>query len=182
MTIYYTGSGDDGSTGVMGKGRVQKDSCMTVALGEIDELNSVVGVAIANTSDDYINRMLNVIQNKLFVIGAEISASIEGGAKPKTSISEETIKDLEKQIDEIGATLPELKKFVLPGGSISSAYLHLARSVARRAERATVALSKDTKINPNILKYLNRLSSFFFATALYVNKKEGIDETNPAYS
>lgn len=181
MTIYYTGSGDDGSTGVMGKGRVKKDSCMTIALGEIDELNSVVGVTIANTSDDYINRMLKAVQDRLFVVGAEISASVEGGAKPKTSISGEMIEDLEKQIDEIGATLPELKKFVLPGGSISSAYLHLARSVARRAERSTVALTKETKVNPNILRYLNRLSSFFFAAALYVNKKEGIDETNPTY-
>ncbi len=116
MTVYYTGKGDDGSTGVMGKGRVQKDSCMINAIGDIDELNSIVGVAIANTPDEYINKMLKVIQDKLFIVGAEISTTVEGGAKLKFSLDEKIIKDLEKEIDELGSTLPELKKFVLPGG------------------------------------------------------------------
>ncbi len=184
MTLYYTGKGDDGSTGITGKGRVEKDCCQIEALGDVDELNSIVGVAIANTTDSYITNMLEVVQDKLFTLGAEVSAAVENGAKPKSVIDEKTVKDLEKGIDEIGATLPELKKFVLPGGSLSSAYLHLARSIARKAERSVVSLNKETKtkLNPNILKYLNRLSSFFFAAALYMNKKEGIDETNPSYS
>lgn len=181
MAIYYTGRGDDGTTGVMGRGRVKKDSCAIQAVGDIDELNSVVGVAIANTPDEYINKMLKVIQDRLFTLGAEVSASVEGGARPKKTIDSALVKDLEKQIDEIGATLPELKKFVFPGGSLSSSYLHLARSVARRAERSVVALSKEKKINPGILRYLNRLSSFFFVAALYANKKEGIEEYNPTY-
>ncbi len=179
MTKYYTGVGDDGSTGIVGKGRVGKDSRIIQAVGEIDELNSVVGVAIANTPDSYINKMLKVVQDRLFVIGAEISST--GGTKLKSNIDAYAVTDLEKQIDEIGTTLPELKKFVLPGGSLSSSYLHLARSVSRRAERSVVALSKETKINPSVLRYLNRLSSFFFAAALYVNKKEGIEEFNPTY-
>jgi cob(I)alamin adenosyltransferase len=182
MTVYYTGKGDDGSTGLMGKERVGKDSCMVQAIGDLDELNSIVGVAIANTPDEYINKMLKSIQDRLFIVGAEVSASVEGGTKPKSVLGDNNIKDLERQIDEIGSTLPELKKFVLPGGSLSSAYLHLARSTARRAERSIVALSKEAKISPHVLQYLNRLSSFFFAAALYVNRKEGIEETNPTYS
>ncbi len=181
MTKFYTGSGDGGSTGTMGRGRVGKDSCIVQAVGDIDELNSVIGIAIANTPDERINRLLKVIQDKLFIVGAEVSASVEGGTRLRASITDTTVKDLEKEIDEIGSTLPELKKFVLPGGSLSSSYLHLARSTARRAERSAVALSKETKINENILKYLNRLSSFFFAAALYINMKEGIEEYNPSY-
>ncbi|MFI5412442.1 MAG: cob(I)yrinic acid a,c-diamide adenosyltransferase [Candidatus Micrarchaeales archaeon] len=154
---------------------------MINAVGDIDELNSVVGVAIANTPDEYINKMLKVVQDKLFIVGAEVSAAVDGGMKLKFSTDEKIVKDLERQIDEIGSTLPELKKFVLPGGSLSSSYLHLSRSVTRRAERSVFKLSKETKINPYILKYLNRLSSFFFATALYINKKEGIEEFNPTY-
>ena len=181
MTVFYTGTGDDGSTGVMGKGRVKKDSPLAIAMGDVDELNSLVGVVIANCDDDTINRMLKVVQDKLFTVGAELSSSVEGGAKPKASITEATIKDLEREIDDIGSKVPELKKFVLPGGSVSAAYLHLARSVARRAERSVVAATEKHKINPNILKYMNRLSSFFFAAALFMNKKEGIEELNPTY-
>lgn len=183
MTIYYTGKGDKGDTGVMGKGRVSKDSQIAHAMGDIDELNSVIGVAIANTTDERIAKLLKVIQDRLFTMGAEVSASVEGGAKPKSTITDKDVKQLEMEIDELGSRLPDLKKFVLPGGSISGAYLQLARSVARRAERSVVAFdsSSKVKVNPNIKSYLNRLSSFMFAAALYMNKKEGIEEDNPTY-
>lgn len=182
MTTYYTGHGDEGETGTMGKGRIKKDSKLAVAIGDIDELNSIVGVAIANTPDERINSLLKVIQDRLFMVGAEISASVEGGAKLKFSLKEGSTKDLEREIEELGLRLPALKKFVLPGGSLSAAYLHLARSVARRAERSVVALSSENRINPALMQYLNRLSSFFFVAALYMNKKEGIEEFNPTYN
>jgi len=182
-TRHYTGTGDDGTTGVMGKGRVRKDSCIIQATGDIDELNSSIGVAIANTSDDYVNRMLRGVQDKLFTLGAQVSASVEGGVQTKSRIGEEDLKLLEEQIEELGATLPELRKFILPGGSASSACLHNARAVARRAERSVVALSneKKTNLDPLIQKYLNRLSSFLFVAARYTNRKDGVEEANPTY-
>ncbi len=182
-TKHYTGTGDDGTTGVMGKGRVSKDSPIIRASGDIDELNSIVGLAIAHTSDNHINQMLRGIQDKLFTIGAQVSASMEEKAQLKSKISENDLKILEDNIEEIGSTLPDLKKFILPGGSVSSAYLHHARAVARRAERSVVALSNDKKahIEPIMHKYLNRLSSFFFVAARYMNNKEGIEESNPTY-
>ncbi|MCW6159624.1 MAG: cob(I)yrinic acid a,c-diamide adenosyltransferase [Candidatus Micrarchaeales archaeon] len=182
MTVYYTGKGDEGETGTIGKGRIKKDSKLAVAMGDIDELNSIVGVAVANTPDERINSLLRVIQDRLFMVGAELSASLEGGAKLKFALKDGSTKDLEKEIEELGSRLPELKKFVLPGGSLSASYLHLARAAARRAERSVVALSSENKINPALLQYLNRLSSFFFVAALYMNKKEGIEEFNPTYS
>lgn len=181
MTIYYTGKGDEGTTNRMGRGRIKKNSAISAAMGDVDELNSAVGVAIANIPDEHLDSMLKVIQDRLFAFGAEISASGEGGTKPKRAITAADVKDLERQIDEMGAKLPELKKFVLPGGSVGGAYLHLARSIARRAERSVVALNDETRLNPNLLGYMNRLSSFFFASALYLNRKEGIEETNPTY-
>jgi cob(I)alamin adenosyltransferase len=182
-TRHYTGTGDDGTTGVMGRGRVGKDSRIIQATGDVDELNSAIGVAIANISDDYINRMLKGVQDKLFTLGAQVSASIDSGVQTRAKISEADLKMLEEQIKEIGSTLPELKKFILPGGSISSAYLHNARAVARRAERSIVVLSKEKKtdVDPLIQKYLNRLSSFLFVAARYVNRKDGVEETNPTY-
>lgn len=183
MTTFYTGRGDDGTTGVSGKGRMDKDSYLAHAIGEIDEFNSVIGVAIANSTDAHLSRVLKAIQNKLFVIGAELAAAPEGSAPPKSKITEQDIKGIEHEIDEFNAKLPDQKKFVLPGGSSSASYLHLSRSVARRAERAIVALSKvpNMKVNPHAIAYLNRLSSFFFAAALYMNKKEGIEEYSPTY-
>ncbi len=180
MTVFWTGKGDGGETGAMGNGRIWKDSAQANALGDIDELNSVIGVTIANMTDEHISNLLMSIQNNLFVIGAEISAADETVKLPG-KIKPTDIKGLEGEIDDIGAKVPELKKFVLPGGSISGSYLHLSRSIARRAERSIVTLSKTKEINKNIPAYLNRLSSFLFAAALYMNKKEGIEESNPSY-
>ncbi len=183
QTRHYTGTGDDGTPGVMGRGRVSKDSCIIQATGDVDELNSAIGVAIANTSDDYINRMLRGVQDKLFTLGAQVSASVDEGVQTKSKIGEGDLKLLEAQIEELGETLPELRKFILPGGTVSSAYLQNARAVARRAERSVVALSKEDKthVDPLIQKYLNRLSSFLFVAARYINNKEGVEETNPTY-
>lgn len=160
---------------------MNKDSKLACALGDVDELNSVIGVALANLTDEHVSRGLKVIQDKLFKIGAELSSSVEGGIKPEFSLSKEDIRELESSIDSISAKLPPLKKFVLPGGTAGASNLHLARSVARRAERSVIAFSSEAKISESMKAYLNRLSSYFFVAALYVNKEQGVEEDNPTY-
>lgn len=178
MPRFYTGAGDTGTTNVLGVGRMGKDSRLIAAIGDTDELNSAIGFGITNISDDRIANMLQSIQNDVFIIGAELASQ---GSKAKSGITKSNVTKLEKEIESIGATLPELKKFVLPGGSIGAAGLHLARSVCRRAERSVIAASSENKVNPEIIRYLNRLSSLLFVAALHLNKKEGIDELNPTY-
>ncbi len=183
MTTYYTGKGDDGSTGVIGRGRISKASGVAQAMGDVDELNSVIGVAIAHLDDDHLTDILRVVQDKLFAVGAELSSSGDEKAKRDFGLAEKDVRELEHEIDEIGSRLPELKRFVLPNGSISASHLHLARAVARRAERSVVALMSDPKmrLNPQAQAYLNRLSSLLFTAALYMNKKEGVEESHPTY-
>lgn len=181
MTKYYTRSGDTGTTGTLGGPRVAKDSDIAIAVGDVDELNSAIGVAIANLTDPKLASMLVAVQDRLFIIGAELSRASSKSAGGKVSLDPAAVKDLEGAIEEFGSRLPELKKFVLPGGSASSAYLHLSRAICRRAERSVVALSKKSKFNPEIIRYLNRLSSFLFVAALYINRKDGIEESHPNY-
>jgi cob(I)alamin adenosyltransferase len=178
---FYTGRGDDGTAGTLGKARIKKCDCLIASIGDVDELNSAIGVAIANSTDPHVAKMLKGIQNMLFTIGAEL-ASIEGRAKNVNfRLGAGACKELDEEVEEISARLPPLKKFVLPGGSLQSSYLHLARSIARRAERSIVELSGKKKVDPNLLRYMNRLSTFLFVTALYCNIREGIDESHPSY-
>lgn len=170
----YTGAGDRGETNLVG-GRFRKDDPKVEAIGEIDELNASIGLAISFQNDKRIIDILRDVQNKLFTVGAELSAL--SGKTPK--ITENHVKDMERQMDsfEIG----EIKKFILPNGTKSSVFLHSARTIARRAERRVVNLAKSESINENLLKYLNRLSSLLFVLSIYVNKKEGGEEENPSY-
>lgn len=181
MSVFYTGKGDSGETDTMGLGRIAKDSPITVAIGDIDELNSAIGVAVANLDDDRAASSLKVVQDRLFSLGAELSCSDKALENIRGRICADDVKELEQQVEEFASRLPRLRKFVLPGGSISASYLHLARAVARRAERSVVMLSRKRKVNPYIISYLNRLSSFLFVAALMMNVKEGIDELNPTY-
>lgn len=176
---YYTGKGDKGETDTMGFGRISKGAQMASLLGDIDELNSAIGISIANTTDEHVSGIMRTLQDKLFKAGADAASSDANKAAKR--VTEPDVKWLEEQTDEIGAKVPELKKFVLPGGSLSSAYLHFARAVARRAERSAVLLSKSQKLNPNLLAFLNRVSSLLFVCALYMNKKEGVEESHPTY-
>ncbi len=176
---YYTGRGDKGETDTMGFGRISKGTQMAALLGDIDELNSAIGVSVANTTDEHVSEIMRMLQDKLFKAGADAASS--EASKSAKRITGADVKWLEEQTDDIGSKVPQLKKFVLPGGSISSAYLHLARSVARRAERSAVSLSKKQKLNPNLLSFLNRASSLLFVCALYMNKKEGVEESHPTY-
>ena len=176
---YYTGRGDKGETDTMGFGRISKGTQMAGLLGDIDELNSAIGVSVANTTDEHISDILKTLQDKLFKAGADAASG--GANRSAKRITESDVRWLEEQTDDIGAKVPDLKRFVLPGGSASSAYLHLARAVARRAERSAVSLSKEQKLNRNLLAFLNRASSLLFVCALYMNRKEGVEESHPTY-
>ena len=182
---YYTKRGDDGNT-ILPNGKISKDSNLINIVGDIDELNSLFGLIVNYIDDEYINNIIKGIQDRFFNIGAEIimqnSKVNKEEDKKSFNFSEQNITDLETVIDEIGAKLPELNKFILPGGSESAAWLHYTRAVVRRVERNFVKFSKKQNLNPNILKYINRLSSFFFVAARYMNQKEGVKEINPTYT
>jgi cob(I)alamin adenosyltransferase len=180
MARFYTGAGDSGYSNMLGT-RISKASSIIDAIGYIDELNSFIGLAIANIDDDRIAGMLRDVQDNLFIIGAELASCINKRFAPKAEFTGSKVKGLEDAIGDLAARLPDLKAFVLPGGSLSAAYLHIARAVARRAERSVVKIESKYKKNKYILPYLNRLSSFLFVAALYMNKKEGVEETNPHY-
>jgi len=183
MARFYTGAGDSGHSGLIGGNRLPKSSDIFEAIGSVDELNSAIGVSITNSTDDHLADMLQNVQNKLFIIGAELASNAHGSAKPAKAIGAESVKELENGIEELSGTLPELKKFVLPGGSVSGSYLHLSRSICRRAERAVIRANGEANAaaDAEAVRYLNRLSSFLFVAALYINKKEGVEEQNPTY-
>ncbi len=168
----YTGKGDKGETGLYGGKRVQKNSPRIEAYGIVDELNSFVGLAITETVDKDVKALLLKIQSQLFTVGADL-ATPEEKMQEGDGTPEEFYSSIEKEIDKFDAKLEELKSFILPGGSKSSAHLHVCRTVARRAERAVVSLKNSVEIDDNILIFLNRLSDLFFVLARYENKVSG---------
>lgn len=171
------GRGDNGETDLLGGVRVHKSHPRIECLGELDELSSFIGYSIALSRTRYpdITNILLRIQYDLFRIGSEI-ASIDKINLSVKSINEEDINNLEKLIISYQGELTELKQFVYPGGSLLGASIHIARAVARRAERRLVALHLKEQINPHIIKYLNRLSTLLFVLARYINKLEDVKE------
>lgn len=172
--VIYTKRGDKGETSLYDERssqriRVSKGSLRVEALGAIDELNSFLGITISFSNNSQITMYLKEIQKNLLVIG-----SITAGSGLKFSISETS--KLEKVIDNLEGELPVLKNFVLPGGTAFSSHLHYSRSLARRAERVMVSLSKKEIINQSQLVYLNRLSDFLFMLARFVNFEAMVKE------
>lgn len=165
----YTKTGDDGSTSVFGGTRVTKNNIRINAYGTIDELNSVIGIALANKISNETKFELEKIQNTLFQIGSELASpeNVKSDIIKKTS--EDEIKYLESLIDKFDEKLPPLNNFILPGGNKSASYLHLARTICRRAERIIVELKENENINNHILVYLNRFSDLLFVLARYEN-------------
>lgn len=168
----YTGKGDRGETGLYGGKRVPKNSPRIEAYGIVDELNSFVGLAITETADKNVKALLLKIQNQLFTVGSDL-ATPEEKKQESDGTPVEFYSNIEKEIDKFEAKLEELKSFILPGGSKSSAHLHVCRTVARRAERAVVSLNNSVEIGNNILIFLNRLSDLFFVLARYENQVSG---------
>jgi cob(I)alamin adenosyltransferase len=167
----YTKTGDRGQTGLFGGARVSKADLRVATYGDVDELNSTLGLAIAEAAAaDALVPTLRRIQAELFVIGAELASNPDKDVKIGiTLIDEAQVEVLEREIDGFDAELPKLTTFVLPGGSKLAAFLHLARTVCRRAERSAVALDAHQSLRPEIIRYLNRLSDWLFTAARYAN-------------
>jgi cob(I)alamin adenosyltransferase len=179
----YTRTGDRGETGLFGGQRVQKDHVRVDAYGEVDELNSVIGLAIARLEADgeaEIARELREIQADLFTIGAQLATpGPEDGGRPNPHIPElrdGRAAEMERWIDRAETELSPLKTFILPGGSEAGAILHLARTVCRRAERRVVALAHEAHIDEALIIYLNRLSDLLFTLARLANHRRGVGD------
>ena len=166
LNKIYTRTGDGGTAGLVDGSRVSKSSLRMTAIGEVDEANAAIGVAIAALTDSEVQLQLLRIQNDLFDLGADVATpgEVEGALRIVAS----QVARLETEIDAMNATLAPLTSFILPGGSADVAALHLARTVVRRAERAAVALHEIEPLNPQLLAYLNRLSDHLFVAARFV--------------
>lgn len=171
----YTRTGDKGDTGLIDGSRISKSDLRIIAYGEVDEANSHIGLLISNIQmnsifDDIRIMLLNIQQN-LFVLGAEL-ANPKSLKDDKMLVKREMTSTMEKYIDNFESELEPISYFILPGGTPESSLLHICRTVVRRAERSTVALAKEQKINQEIITYLNRLSDLFFVLARVTNKRQ----------
>ncbi|MGQ9789425.1 MAG: cob(I)yrinic acid a,c-diamide adenosyltransferase [Armatimonadota bacterium] len=172
----YTKTGDDGTTGLLGGQRLSKDAPRVEAYGSVDELNAHIGLALTYLHNhSRFREMLQQVQKTLFVIGAELAAPI-GKKPPVAPIDASHVQELEGWIDDLEDTLPPLRHFILPGGSVPSAFLHVARTVCRRTERRVVTLFHTEPGNAHIITYLNRLSALLFVMARAVNASEGVED------
>ena len=167
LSKIYTRTGDDGTTGLGDGSRVPKDGARVEAYGTVDELNSTIGVLLAVPSlPDGVTQCLTEVQHELFDMGGELC--IPG----HRVITEQHVTRLEEVLDVFNDTLPPLKEFILPGGGPAAAACHVARTVARRAERRTLTLSREETVAPEVIKYLNRLSDLLFVLARVLARQE----------
>jgi cob(I)alamin adenosyltransferase len=173
LNKIYTRTGDGGETGLVDGSRVSKADPLMAAIGDVDEANSAIGVALTQIEDRRARQMLAMIQNELFDLGADLATphSIEGALR----IIDAQVARLEQEIDMMNEALEPLRSFILPGGTGGTAHLHLARAVVRRAERAAVAASASTALSPVALTYINRLSDHLFVLARSVAAANGGD-------
>jgi len=171
LSKIYTRTGDDGSTGLGDGSRVAKDSLRVEAYGTVDEANSAIGVVLAaNKVPDDIRDLLTTVQHQMFDLGGELC--IPGHA----AIFDADVDALERQLDHYNEDLPALRDFILPGGGEAAARCHLARTIVRRAERATVALSRHESVRPEAIRYLNRLSDLLFVLSRLLARADGQGE------
>ena len=176
----YTKGGDAGETSLFGGERVSKSAPRVCSYGEVDELNSVLGVAITEIEEDDLLAKLRIIQSSLFDLGGELATppvdERHVPAKGIPRVSERDIVELEGWIDALETELTPLRNFVLPGGAKGAALLHLGRTVCRRAERNVIALAAHERVAPLVVKYLNRLSDLLFVMARVVNRRADVEE------
>lgn len=173
----YTKTGDRGTTGLYGGGRVRKDDPRVEAYGSVDELNATLGVALSTVADEEIRAALRKLQDELFTLGGELATpDPEAAAKQLRPVGDEEIGWMERLMDRIDAEVPPLRKFVLPGGHAGAAHLHLARTVCRRAERRVLSLSDHAPVRDGVLVYLNRLSDLLFMLARLQAVRAGVPE------
>ena len=174
--MMYTKTGDSGSTGLFGGGRVPKDHPRVAAYGDVDELNSCIGVARATAPVQLFDPLLESIQRDLFAIGGHLATpdpAKVARALEKAELTEARVADFERLMDEADGELPALRAFVLPAGTPKAAAFHLARTVCRRAERSVVHLSHESEVPPLFVVFLNRLSDLLFTLARLANHRDG---------
>jgi cob(I)alamin adenosyltransferase len=167
LTRIYTRGGDQGETSLGDGSRVSKLDCRIGAFGTVDELNSAIGVVLAGDVPEVMRDPLTRIQNELFDVGADLS--VPWGVTDRLRVEQPMIDALEQLCDDFNADLPELRSFVLPGGTEAAARLHVARTICRRAERDVLLGAQEVDLNPLVLRYLNRLSDLLFILARAAN-------------
>ena len=170
LSKIYTRTGDDGTTGLGDGSRVAKDSLRVEAYGTVDEANSCIGLVLASEVPEDIRTLLTSVQHQMFDLGGELC--IPGHA----AIDDEDVERLEQHLDRYNDDLPPLKDFILPGGGEAAARCHIARTVVRRAERETVALSRVETVRPQAIRYLNRLSDLLFVLSRVLARSSGHGE------
>lgn len=172
LTKIYTRTGDDGTTGLVDGSRTAKDAPRMAAIGDVDELNSAVGLAALHAAEPMLGA-LRTIQNDLFDLGADLATPGDDFAPSDMvlRIVPAQVSRLEAEIDAMNAEMAPLTSFILPGGTGLAASLHMARTIARRAERTMVAARRDVAVNPEAQRYVNRLSDWLFVAARYANAK-----------
>jgi cob(I)alamin adenosyltransferase len=173
----YTRTGDRGDTALLGGTRVSKAAPRVAAYGEVDELNAWLGLVRAGADDSQLNAMIEQIQRDLFAIGSRLADPVGKVTDrvAKTSVGAQDVARLENWIDQLESDVPPLRRFILTGGSVDGASLHVARTVCRRAERTVVGLGAD-QVEAEVLEYLNRLSDLLFVMARAINHRHGAPE------
>jgi cob(I)alamin adenosyltransferase len=176
----YTRRGDEGQTDLFSGERVSKTNPRIEGYGCVDELNTLLGVALSHLENhEDVAQDLETAQNKLHVICANLANTDPDSDRPE--IDDEDVEKLEERIDDLNEELPPLKAFILPGGSQPGSFLHHARSVCRRSERRVIEIGQKAEIRPGVVKYLNRLSDYLFVASRAVNHQLDETEMNPSY-
>jgi cob(I)alamin adenosyltransferase len=177
LNRIYTRTGDDGTTALGSGERRKKYDLRIAAYGTLDEVNAAIGLVRVHSSDGALNAVLARVQNDLFDVEADLCLSEKGPGRARMTVTDQQVKWLERQIDAFNAELAPLRSFILPGGKPAAAYLHLARTICRRAERLMVELKDKSAegVTPAALKYVNRLSDLVFVLGRYANDKGACD-------
>jgi cob(I)alamin adenosyltransferase len=177
LNRIYTRTGDDGTTALGSGERRKKYDLRIAAYGTLDEVNAAIGLVRVHSSDGALNAVLARVQNDLFDVEADLCLSEKGPGRARMTVTDQQVKWLERQIDAFNAELAPLRSFILPGGKPAAAYLHLARTICRRAERLMGELKDKSAegVTPAALKYVNRLSDLLFVLGRYANDKGACD-------
>jgi len=176
MPRMHARTGDKGETVLFSGERVPKNSPRVEAYGTVDELSSWIGYTRSLIEDGEVDAILERIQQDLFLVGAELATHPRKSSSQRGHVTQAMVKRLEEEIDRFDAELPVLSTFIVPDGTRAAAALHVARTVARRAERRTITLAQNEKLNPELVPYLNRVSSLLFVLARVVNRRAGVEE------
>jgi len=172
----YTRTGDDGTTGLLGRDRVPKHDLRVEAYGTVDELNALLGVVRSHETASLFGDLLPQLQATLFTVGAELATTDPAMLERLARVGDAEVAGLEREIDRLDAELPPLTRFVLPGGTPLAASLHHARTVCRRAERRVTALAERERVSGGIVRWLNRLADLLFVMARWANLRAGVPD------